>query len=89
MVMIRPRPGDFIYGEAEVATMEQDIAHAARLGASGVVFGAVTPEGSVDEVVTGKLVRAARSLVGGGGWWWAARSLVGGGGWSQEEGEEA
>ena len=41
MVMIRPRGGDFVYNQSEVAIMLSQIADAARTGADGVVFGAL------------------------------------------------
>ena len=44
-VLIRPRAGDFIYTEDEVDCMIYDIQIARKLGAQGVVIGALTPEG--------------------------------------------
>ncbi|QDZ18836.1 copper homeostasis protein CutC [Chloropicon primus] len=55
-VMVRPRPGDFTYSEEEVVSMCSDIDYAASLGADGVVFGALTRGGKVDEGVTARLV---------------------------------
>jgi copper homeostasis protein len=63
MVLIRQRAGDFVYSPGEVAAMVSDI-HAMRglPRAEGVilgfVIGALTPEGTVDEVVTAALVEA-------------------------------
>lgn len=48
-VMIRPRSGDFLYDDAEYRLMEQDIRYAKKAGASGVVFGVLLPDGSVDK----------------------------------------
>jgi copper homeostasis protein len=48
-VMIRPRSGDFLYDDAEFRLMEQDIRNAKKAGASGVVFGLLLPDGSVDK----------------------------------------
>jgi copper homeostasis protein len=39
MVMIRPRPGDFVYKRREITTMLHQIETAAECGADGVVFG--------------------------------------------------
>lgn len=59
MVMIRPRGGGFIYSREEAEVMAMDLQMALELGASGVVFGALTPEGEVDEVLTARLVNLA------------------------------
>ncbi len=62
MVLIRPRDGHFVYDEAEVRAMEADIAVARRLGAYGVVIGALTEAGTVDMAVCRRLVKAARGM---------------------------
>lgn len=41
-VLVRPRPGDFHYDRDELALIVRDIAVARRLGAAGVVVGALT-----------------------------------------------
>ena len=61
-VMIRPRGGEFLYDEVEFELMRRDIAHAKRLGADGVVFGLLTPDGRVDVTRTRALLEAARPL---------------------------
>ena len=61
-VLIRPRGGDFLYDADEVAVMTADIALARRLGMAGVVIGALTPDGRIDERVTGALAGAARPM---------------------------
>lgn len=43
MVMIRPREGDFVCSEVEIAAMLRDIDRAKALGAAGIVFGVLTP----------------------------------------------
>jgi copper homeostasis protein len=48
MVMVRPREGDFVYSEGEIAVMLGEIDRAKALGAAGVVFGVLTPEGKID-----------------------------------------
>src|ERR1700728_1270964 len=60
-VMIRPRGGDFLYSNDEFAIMRRDIAYAAEAGASGVVFGLLTPDGRVDVERTRQLVEDAQS----------------------------
>lgn len=62
MVLIRPRDGHFVYDDAEVRAMEADIAVARRLGAYGVVIGALTHDGKVDKAVCKRLVKAAKGL---------------------------
>jgi len=47
-VMIRPRPGDFLYSHIEFELMKADVAAAIRAGAKGVVFGILNADGSVD-----------------------------------------
>ena len=62
MVMIRPRGGDFVYAEAEVAQMEAEIAFCKKCAVAGVVFGLLTRAGEVDLTNTERLIRAARPL---------------------------
>lgn len=47
-VIIRPRGGDFLYTPSEVERMAADIDICRQLGADGVVFGCLTPDGEVD-----------------------------------------
>ena len=61
-VLIRPREGDFVYDETEVQTMLKDIRLAKKLGANGVVIGALRPNGSIDEDIIRRLVRASEGL---------------------------
>lgn len=60
-VLIRPRGGDFVYTDVEIAAMLADIAAAGAHGAAGVVVGVLTKEGTVDVVTSSKLIEAARS----------------------------
>jgi copper homeostasis protein len=62
MVMIRPRAGDFVWSEAEVAVMEADIAAAGEAGLAGVVLGASLPDGRLDVRVLERLVAAAQGM---------------------------
>lgn len=61
-VMIRPRGGDFFYSDEEFAAMQYDIQVARDLGANGVVFGLLLPDGSVDSKRTAELTALARPL---------------------------
>ncbi|QNK01564.1 copper homeostasis protein CutC [Dyella telluris] len=47
-VLIRPRAGDFLYGDDELETMQRDIETCLSLGCDGVVFGVLDAEGRVD-----------------------------------------
>ena len=47
-VIIRPRGGDFLYNESELAEMLFDISAAKELGVDGLVFGCLNADGSVD-----------------------------------------
>lgn len=57
--IIRPRPGDFLYSQAELEIMLKDILHCRALGYEGVVFGLLNPDGSIDRDRTAKLIDAA------------------------------
>jgi copper homeostasis protein len=59
-VLIRPRPGDFVYTPDETGIMLRDIAAAKAAGASGIVIGALTASGAVDTALCARLVAAAR-----------------------------
>ena len=62
MAMVRPRPGDFTYDDEEVRSMLLDVEGAARDGADGVVFGALTSDGKVDEGVCRLLLQKCDEL---------------------------
>ncbi len=60
--IIRPRSGDFIYTDLEVRQMLSDIYAFRELGVAGFVFGALTPDGTLDYEVNRKLLRAAEGV---------------------------
>jgi len=57
--MIRPRGGDFLYSDEEIAIMKKDVAVCKELGCDGVVFGLLNADGAVDIKNTAELVRLA------------------------------
>ncbi len=59
-VLVRPRPGDFLYDAAEARVVELDIREALRRGAAGVVVGALTSAGEVDIALVRRWADAAR-----------------------------
>jgi len=61
-VMIRPRAGDFCYDQDEFDVMRRDIVTAKNLGANGLVFGILTPDGNIDCEHTRVLVELAHPL---------------------------
>ena len=61
-VMIRPRGGDFLYTDHEFELMRADILHAKKAGASGVVFGILLADGSIDIMRCEVLVQLARPM---------------------------
>lgn len=61
-VIIRPRGGDFLYTPLELERMTEDIAVARQLGADGVVFGCLTPDGDVDVNSCKPLMEAAQGM---------------------------
>jgi copper homeostasis protein len=61
-VLIRPRTGDFCYGEAELAVMLRDIESCVQLGCDGIVIGALDVHGEVDEATCRALMTAAGPL---------------------------
>ncbi len=60
-VLIRPRPGNFVYTPEEVEKMSREIACCGQIGHNAVVLGALTPEGRVDLPVCRDLIALARS----------------------------
>ena len=58
-VMIRPRPGNFIYSHNEIKTMEQDIDISKQLNVPEVVIGILTGNGNIDIIITKRLASKA------------------------------
>lgn len=62
MVMARPRAGNFVYSDAEVEQIKSTIDDAKNAGASGIVFGMLTAENTIDEKNTRILTEYAQPL---------------------------
>ena len=62
MAMIRPRGGDFVYNELEIAIMLEDIRMTAQAGSQGVVFGALTADKKLDKANLEKLIAASKGM---------------------------
>lgn len=62
MTIIRPRGGDFVYNDLEIAIMLEDIRLAAQSGSQGVVFGALTPDKKLDKPNLEKLIAASNGM---------------------------
>ena len=60
-VLIRPRPGDFLYSESELSVMLVDVSTAVRAGAAGVVIGALTVDGRIDMDSCSRMISEAKS----------------------------
>lgn len=61
-VIIRPRGGDFLYTPLEQSIMLHDIDMARQLGADGVVFGCLTPDGDIDLPLMERLIKASEGM---------------------------
>lgn len=61
-VMIRPRAGDFLYSDDDLAVMRDDIRLAAGCGVQGVVLGLLTAASEIDVERTRELIALARPM---------------------------
>ena len=57
--LMRPRPGDFLYSEAELQLLCRQICALHAAGADGFVIGVLSADGALDLSATGRLCRAA------------------------------
>ena len=62
MVMIRPRPGDFVYSRSELDIMKREIAFARECGAAGVVFGVANQDGTLNHDALAELQAVTSGL---------------------------
>lgn len=56
-VMIRPHTASFHYDDDDVETILADIGLCRELGVNGIVFGALTREGTIDERILGEVIK--------------------------------
>ena len=61
-VLIRPRPGDFLYSGAEFEVMKADVLTCGELGAHGVVIGLLKADGSIDSDRCRQLIALAKPM---------------------------
>lgn len=61
-VLIRPRAGNFVYAAGELEEMIDAIGGAGAAGADGIVVGALTAAGRIDEPAMRRLLAAAAPL---------------------------
>ncbi|MDU4694900.1 MAG: copper homeostasis protein CutC [Paenibacillus sp.] len=55
-VMVRPHSRSFVYGEADMLTMEAEVRAIVEAGAAGIVFGALTAERTIDEAALERIL---------------------------------
>lgn len=60
--MIRPRPGDFLYSDAELSVMLGDIAAVRQAGLWGVALGATLPNGRLNRDALARMIDAAGDM---------------------------
>ncbi len=61
-VLIRCRPGDYIYNDDEITVMCEDIRMVRRLGYEGVVIGALNAEGDLDVTAIKKMMASGDGM---------------------------
>jgi len=61
-VMVRPHSRSFVYGEADLLTMEAEVRAIAETGAAGIVFGALTADRKIDEAALERILALSGEL---------------------------
>ena len=62
MVLIRPRPGNFCYNDAEYEAIKDDVLTCRKLGVHGVVIGFLDKNLDIDTKRTAEIVKLARPM---------------------------
>lgn len=57
-ILVRPRPGDFLYSDKELTLCVEDTVFGVGAGVDGIVFGALTSDGDVDEYACARILEA-------------------------------
>ncbi len=61
-VLIRPRPGNFIYDESEMEVILRDIQNCREMGAKGVVIGALNSAGEIDRFFLNRAMKKSEGM---------------------------
>lgn len=61
-VLVRSRPGDFVYNELEIDNMLKDVEICKQLGVAGIVVGFLHEDGSIDVELTKRFVQASAPI---------------------------
>lgn len=63
-VLVRNRPGDFVYTQTDAAIMAADAKMLVEYGATGIVIGALTPDGEIDKRACQTIINVVRKSTG-------------------------
>ncbi|MCM3126354.1 MULTISPECIES: copper homeostasis protein CutC [unclassified Paenibacillus] len=61
-VMVRPHSRSFVYSKSDVETMVSEIEAIRQTGAAGIVLGALTPDGKIDEQTLEQLLSSSGDM---------------------------
>ncbi|MCQ2285003.1 MAG: copper homeostasis protein CutC [Bacteroidales bacterium] len=61
-VLVRPRPGNFVYNAFEIQNMMEDVRQCKTLGVAGIVVGFLHDDGSIDTALTRQFVELAAPI---------------------------
>src|SRR5699024_4820878 len=61
-VMVRPHADSFVYSDADIDLMCEDIKMIKEIGANGIVIGPITEDGNIDEEALQQLLEVAKGL---------------------------
>lgn len=61
-MLLRPRPGDFLYNLRDIKNMLIDVEDGFEWGVTGFVFGMLDPDGSIDVIGCAQMIEQMREL---------------------------